>query len=133
MSSGASNQTGSQTQTDATGSATSSDQEALDQLCDLLAHPRRRAVLACLAHHQTPIALADLADEVAVQEHDTRLPAIPAETVKRTYLSLYHTHVPKLEAAELVTYNQDQDQVVPINDVTAGESILNVCQPTESD
>lgn len=126
MAPGASNQTSSQTHTDATDSATLRDQGALDQLCDLLAHPHRRAVLACLAHHQTPIALADLADEVAVQEYDTRLAAIPAETVKRTYLSLYHTHIPKLEVAGLVTYNQDQDQVVPINDVTAGESILNV-------
>ncbi|WP_440771749.1 DUF7344 domain-containing protein [Natronorubrum sp. DTA28] len=76
-----------------------------------LAHHRRRAALRCLQEYGTPIPLADLADEVAVREYDTALPEIPAENVTRIYMSLYHTHIPKLADAEYVRYDQERDAV----------------------
>lgn len=57
------------------------------------------------------MALADLADEVAARENGTPITQTSAEEVKRIYISLYHTHVPKLEAADVVRYSQDQDMV----------------------
>ncbi|OAQ52270.1 hypothetical protein HTG_11655 [Natrinema mahii] len=78
---------------------------------DVLSHHRRRYALQCLREYETPLALADLADEVAVREHDRPLPEIPSEAVKRIYVSLYHTHVPKLADADHVRYSQERDEV----------------------
>ncbi|WP_049927264.1 DUF7344 domain-containing protein [Halopiger goleimassiliensis] len=85
--------------------------ETVTTTFELLAHHRRRHALQCLREHDTPMALADLADEVAVREYDAALPDIDAEDVTRVYLSLYHTHVPKLADADCVRYSQAQDSV----------------------
>ncbi|WP_425607567.1 DUF7344 domain-containing protein [Natrinema zhouii] len=57
------------------------------------------------------MALADLADEIAAREKETSITDIPAEEVKRIYMPLYHTHIPKLEEADLVHYKQERDTV----------------------
>ena len=85
--------------------------ESTNTTVELLAHHRRRYVLRCLREHDTEMALADLSDEVAVREYDASLPEIDREDVKRVYLSLYHTHVPKLADADVVHYSQAADTV----------------------
>lgn len=87
------------------------DADSLDTLFELLSNRRRRYVLSCLNEYENPMALADLADEVAARENGTPITQTSAEEVKRIYISLYHTHVPKLEAADVVRYSQDQDMV----------------------
>lgn len=77
----------------------------------VFAHRRRRDAIRELRTHENPIPLADLADQVAVREHGTPISEIPAETVKRIYLSLYHTHIPKLADADLLRYDQERDAV----------------------
>ena len=77
----------------------------------VFAHHRRRTTLRVLLDYETPIALADLADEVAVHENETRLEEVSPKEVKRIYLSLYHSHIPKLKEAGFVQYDQDQDLV----------------------
>lgn len=75
-----------------------------------LANSRRRLMLHRLRTCGS-MALADLADDVAVHENNRPLTDIPAQTVLRIYLSLYHTHIPRLEAATLVHYDQSADWV----------------------
>lgn len=75
-----------------------------------LAARRRRLALACLTEHRL-LTLADLAEEVTERETGTSVASLPAERVANTYFSLYHTHIPKLETAELVRYDQDDDLV----------------------
>lgn len=87
------------------------DAHTLDVLFDVLADQRRRYALECLLEFRTPIALADLASEVASRELETPVPDIPAEEVKRVYISLYHSHVPKMADANIVEYTQEQDTV----------------------
>lgn len=83
-----------------------------DALFDVLARERRRYALHCLQQYRNPLALADLADEVALLEHDVEsLRRIPEEEVKRIYLNLYHTHIPKMEAASVLEYDQETDSV----------------------
>lgn len=55
--------------------------------------------------------LADMADEIAVWENETDITDISAEEVKLVYISLYHTHIPKLADADVVEYSQEQDAV----------------------
>jgi hypothetical protein len=83
----------------------------LDVVFDVLANSRRRIALQCLCEH-TQMTLPDLAEEVSVREFGEPLQDIPPERVRDVYFSLYHTHVPKLSAADLVEYHQDQDIVV---------------------
>ncbi|WP_276301724.1 DUF7344 domain-containing protein [Halorussus lipolyticus] len=81
-----------------------------DALLELLSEFRRREALRTLVRHDD-LSLPDLADEVAIEERDELLPNIDPDDVLEVYLSLYHTHVPKLAAGGLVDYDQDDDYV----------------------
>lgn len=81
-----------------------------DSLFELLSNSRRRQTMRCLKEHAT-LTLADVAEEIAVRERSTTINEIDAEVVQDVYHSLYHVHVPKLERADLVIYDQDQDLV----------------------
>lgn len=82
----------------------------LEPVYRALADRRRRLALDCLTDHHV-LALADLAEEVSERETGTPVAELPAEDVAETYFSLYHTHVPKLENADLVMYDQEEDLV----------------------
>lgn len=84
---------------------------SLDRIYELLAQQRRRNCITCLYEHG-PLPLADLADEIACDEYDAPITEIPEDEVLRVYLSLYHTHIPKLAEANVVEYTQQQDIVL---------------------
>ncbi len=84
--------------------------ESLTRVFSALANPRRRRALHYLERHRE-LSLATLADEVAECEAGVPLREVDEETVKAVYLSLYHTHVPKLEDAGVVAYDQERDWV----------------------
>lgn len=93
--------------------AKSSDRTSLSlsEAAGLLADSRRRHAIERLRSVDGSIGLADLADEVATAEHGTIISEIPAEEVKRVYLDLYHSHVPKLAKADVVEYSQEADRI----------------------
>lgn len=93
------------------------DDESLDMILETLASQRQRYALQILHEYETSLALADLAEEVAIREHNLPITEISAEEVKRIYMSLYHNHIPNLEDATLVRYSQDADRIA------LGESI----------
>uniref|UniRef100_UPI00374D37D5 DUF7344 domain-containing protein n=1 Tax=Natronococcus roseus TaxID=1052014 RepID=UPI00374D37D5 len=70
------------------------------------------------------MALADLADELVVEEHGTTIDGISAEVVTELYLCLYHQHIPTLEDAGLVTYNQERDLVTITQTGTSAHTYL---------
>lgn len=82
-----------------------------DRLFDALANERRRRVLSILCEYDATVALADLADEVAVREKKQPITEIPPGEVKRVYMLLYHSHIPKMADANLVRYDQARDRV----------------------
>lgn len=77
----------------------------------LLSHSHRLALLDCLDAYDEPITLADVSEQVASEIEDEPLEDIEAESVKRIYISLYHSHIPRLEAHDIVQYNQERDLV----------------------
>lgn len=93
------------------GTFDATDPDSLDDLFDLLSNRRRRHLLRCLDEYDDPMALADLADEIAAKEYDAPITETSAKEVKRIYVSLYHNHVPKLEEAGIVRYSQERDLV----------------------
>ena len=78
---------------------------------DCLSRSRRRYTLYRLHEAPKPVALADLAEDVADWEVDETGSEIDPETVKDVYMSLYHNHVSKLADADLVRYDQERDEV----------------------
>ncbi len=97
-------------------SANDSDGRAHEIVLTGLADFRRRHVLHRLRIHES-MSLSKLADEVAVSEYEQPLGELSAESVHEVYLSLYHNHVPHLEEANLVEYNQ-RDGRVALSDRT---------------
>lgn len=91
--------------------STSSEVLSLDNSLDVLTNRRRRYVFYCLREYQTPMSLADLANEVTARERDMPVSELPAEDVKRIYASLYHLHIPELEGANIVEYTEEQDLI----------------------
>ncbi|WP_226013080.1 DUF7344 domain-containing protein [Halomicrobium salinisoli] len=81
-----------------------------DAVYRALVDERRRIVLSVLRRHHT-VPLPDLAESVAESEFDEDVAAISGESIRDVYMSLYHTHVPLLEAADLVRYEQADDVV----------------------
>lgn len=75
----------------------------------LLANRRRRLALRVLRESATPLAQGELADRIAEREYEE-----PTVNDRRSiYLSLYHNHVPRLDDAGVVVYDETEGTVAP--------------------
>ena len=77
-----------------------------DVIFDVLSRARRRQVLQLLSS-EGPMELTELAERVAAVENDTTVEDLTKQQRKRVYVSLYQTHIPKMEEAGLVEYDSD--------------------------
>ncbi len=82
-----------------------------DTAFDLLSNARRRLALQYLQDEGGPISIGELATQVAAMENDIPPDDVDAQQRKRTYVSLYQTHVPKLAKANAVDYDPDEGVV----------------------
>lgn len=72
-----------------------------------LAHRYRRRLLYCLFTYANPMRLPDVAHQLTIWEHD----AVDTGERLQIYNALYHDHLPALREAELVRYDQHDDEV----------------------
>jgi hypothetical protein len=79
-----------------------------DMVFDVLKNQRRRYALHYLKQAEGTVQLSDLAEQVAAWENDTTVGAISAAERKRVYTALYQSHLPKLDDAGIVDYNQNR-------------------------
>lgn len=79
-----------------------------DTAFTLLSNPRRRFVISYLSHQGSPIGIHELAEQIAAWENETTVESLTREDRKKAYISLYQTHIPKLEDAGVVTYDEDE-------------------------
>jgi len=89
------------------------DDEAVPELSrdlvfDVLKNRRRRYALHYLRRADGSVELSELAEQVAAWENDTTVGAISAAERKRVYTALYQSHLPKLDEAGIVEYNQNR-------------------------
>lgn len=89
----------------------SHDQREVDVALAVLAHPRRRYILHALQDYKNPMALADLATEVARQENGASTTEMSSDEIKCISRSLYHIHIPKLVDDEIVHHDREQNFV----------------------
>ncbi|WP_092887643.1 DUF7344 domain-containing protein [Halopelagius inordinatus] len=80
-----------------------------DDYLAVLGDPNRRVVVGVLAETDRPISISSLAREVAAETQN----ASPDAKIAQTKLSLHHNHLPKLDAAGVVTYDSEERLVAP--------------------
>lgn len=78
--------------------------------CDALRNRRRRYILYRLKTATTPMAVADIADDIVRWETDASPPEVQ-DMRKRVYVSLYHRDLPKLDAADLLSFDEERNLV----------------------
>jgi Flp pilus assembly protein TadB len=90
-----------------------SDYQSLsqDMVFDLLSNSRRRFVLHYLKQADGPVRLSELAAEIAAIENEVAVDELTSQQRKRTYVSLYQTHIPKLQDAGAVSYDAETGMV----------------------
>ncbi|WP_049925548.1 DUF7344 domain-containing protein [Halopiger goleimassiliensis] len=88
----------------------SEDEEGLskDVIFELLKNRRRREVLTYLLEADETVTLGELAEQIAAWENDTDVNALSSDQRKRVYVALYQTHLPKMDDAGIVEYDQDR-------------------------
>ncbi|WP_408957952.1 ArsR family transcriptional regulator [Natrinema sp. 74] len=79
-----------------------------DVIFELLKNRRRREVLAYLLEADETVTLGELAEQIAAWENDTEVNALSSDQRKRVYVALYQTHLPKMDDAGIVEYDQDR-------------------------
>lgn len=85
--------------------------ESLDLTFDVLRNRRRRLVLRHLKTTPESASLGDLAEHIAAIENGIDRSQIDSQQRKRVYISLYQNHLPKLDDAEVVRFDQDRGTV----------------------
>lgn len=75
----------------------------------LLAKRRRRQLLEILRESDTPLTTVELANRIA--DRDLETPAAEDRTAVRVVL--YHHHLPRLDDADVVVYDEDEETVRP--------------------
>lgn len=82
-----------------------------DDIYDQLANRRRRYALHYLKQAGEPVAVRDLAEQVAAWENDTTVAALGSQERKRVYIALYQSHLPTMDAEGLVAYDDEAGRV----------------------
>jgi len=93
-----------------------------DEVFEVLSSSRRRLILYNLHRRGGKAVLRDLARDTAEAESDDD---VDDDVVKRFYISLYQTHVPKLEEVGLVRYDSDTKTVSLTDRIEEVEAVLN--------
>ena len=77
----------------------------------LLKNQRRRYVLEYLRANENSARLRDVAEQIAAWENDKELKAITSSERKRAYVGLYQCHLPKMDDADVVTFDQNRGDI----------------------
>ncbi|QCW02378.1 hypothetical protein [Natrinema pallidum] len=105
---------------------------SLDDVYHLLQTKRRRDVLRYLRGVDGPVRLRELAEQVAAWEQDTAVENLSSDERQRVYISLYQSHLPKLDNHGIVDYDKDRGRVEATPRLSQLESYLEPPQKTGS-
>jgi hypothetical protein len=80
----------------------------LDLIFGILKNRRRRLVLAYIQDKDHEVTLSDVAEHIAAIENDTTVAQLTSSERKRVYVGLYQCHLPKMDDAGAIDYNQSR-------------------------
>ncbi|WP_336035105.1 DUF7344 domain-containing protein [Halobacterium yunchengense] len=89
------------------------DELPLDVTFEILKNRRRRLVLQYVRDTDEPTTIGELAEHIAAIENDTTVQQLNAQQRKRVYIGLYQCHLPKMDDAGVVAFNQDRGRIEP--------------------
>jgi hypothetical protein len=82
-----------------------------DTVFDILSSARRRYVLYHLRQADGPVDINELARQVAAWENDVPVEELTDQQRKRVYISLYQSHIPKLDSLGIVDHDTETGNV----------------------
>lgn len=103
---------------------------ALEGLFDALADRRRRRALHLLREIGRPLSLESLAERLVAIERESER-EFPDTAVERTYVSLAHVHLPRLDDAGLVRFDREAGTVGTAPLFAALEPYLSIAATTD--
>lgn len=97
-----------------------------DEAFHILQNTRRRAVLRhMIAEGQEQYVMREMAEAVAAWEEDCSIEQLTSDQRQRVYISLYQSHLPKLDDCNLIEYDQDRGVVKPRPSIALLEPFLD--------
>ncbi|ELY54009.1 DUF7344 domain-containing protein [Natronolimnohabitans innermongolicus] len=99
------------------------------QIFDLLSNHRRRYAIHYCKQADEPVTLGDLAEHVAAWELDKEVEEITSAERKRVYTSLQQTHLPTLERAEMIEFD---NRTIELTDEAAELDVYLDVVPADS-
>jgi hypothetical protein len=100
-------------------STSGSDELTQDTVFDLLSNARRRLILSYLQQADESVDIFELARKISAVENDIDVEDVSDKQEKRVYVSIYQTHIPKLESAGLIEYDSDSGELTLTNRTNA--------------
>lgn len=73
---------------------------------EILKNRRRRQILKLLERHDGRMTLSEFAEEIAARENDIDRRNVTSDQRKRVYVGLYQQHLPTMDRADVVEYDQ---------------------------
>lgn len=86
-----------------------------ETIFDLLKNQRRRRMLDYLDEQGGSASLTELAKTITAKEDGVGRSSLAPEQHKHVYVSLYQTHIPKMEGADVIDYYPD-NRVIELKD-----------------
>ncbi len=86
----------------------------IDEVFALLQNERRRNVLHYLADREAdagPVAIGELAEQLAAWETGTPVAQLTSDERKRVYVSLYQVHLPKMDDMDVIRFNKPRGTI----------------------
>ena len=103
-----------------------------DERFHLLQNERRRLVVRYLRDAADDrVEMRDIAEQVAAWENDTSVAQLSSTERQRVYIPLYQNHLPKLDDAGVIEYNQSRGVVVPTERVDRLASFIDGPAPAD--
>jgi len=99
-----------------------------DRAFDLLGDATRRRTLSVLQGADGAIALDDLAAEVVADASDATPEEVSRDRRERIATSLHHCHLPKLDDADVVTYDSAGNRVAATEIVDDLDPLLDAIE-----
>ncbi|WP_394337282.1 DUF7344 domain-containing protein [Halegenticoccus soli] len=88
-----------------------SDVLSMDVVFELLKNRRRRDILRFLFNADRTVTLSELAEQIAAWENEIEVHELSSDQRKRVYVALYQTHLPKMDDAGIIDYDQDRGNI----------------------
>ncbi|WP_254530877.1 DUF7344 domain-containing protein [Natrinema gelatinilyticum] len=104
----------------------------LDDIYHILQTKRRRDVLNYLRESDGRVRLRELAEQVAAWEQGTTVDNLSSSERQRVYISLYQSHLPKLDNHGIVNYEKDRGWVEPTPVTSQLDPYLDLSRGTDT-